>query len=416
VKNNYSEDMSPTGSPKKSKTLGGTPRRARQANLQLVLEALRTHGPSSQRTVSRVTGLPPATINNVVQSLRSEGLADIRWINGREALVTLIAKQGTIVSLQVAPDLVHGALFSFDAGARFEVSLSTPGTNDRNRSRPKMVLEAVRTVAKQAGVEVQQLSGVSIAMQAPIDSASGAIASWASTRFPGWKDVPLRSFFEGQLGVPVSAENDANLGALAEWTWGAGRGTKDFLYIGCSEQIGGGLVLGGHLHRGGNGMAGEIGHMVLDPTGPVCFCGNRGCLSTLASERAVLLALEASHSPKRSLMEVIDGALSGDPACQRVLFEAGRHLGRAAANAAKLLAPSMIAIGGILGRSGPLVFDGLLSSVEVNNLKAVSPSIQFVSGQITEDATLLGGVASMLSQLGPGISELPEWMHKSSPK
>src|SRR5262249_42240912 len=158
----------------------------------------------------------------------------------------------------------------------------------------------------------------------------------------GWKDVPLATTFEQALGIPVVADNDINLAALAEWTWGVGRGCDDFLYVASGEGIGGGLILGGKVHRGGNGMAGGIGHVVLEPAGVVCHCGGRGCLSTLAAERAILFALRDMEKPKRSLHEVIASARDGDPACQRVLFEAGRHLGRALATVAKVVAPSVI--------------------------------------------------------------------------
>ena len=157
-------------------------------------------------------------------------------------------------------------------------------------------------------------------------------------------------------------------------------------------------------------MAGEIGHMMLEPSGPVCFCGSRGCLTTVTSERSILSALRASGGTQRNLAEVIEAAKEGDPACQRVLYETGRHLGRALASTAKVMAPSMIVIGGLLGRSGSLVFKSLLSSAEVNSLKAVSPSIRFRAAEVTADATLLGGVAAVLEHTGQGASDLSSWM------
>jgi predicted NBD/HSP70 family sugar kinase len=159
-------------------------------------------------------------------------------------------------------------------------------------------------------------------------------------------------------------------------------------------------------------MAGEIGHMVLEQNGPVCFCGSRGCLTMYVSERSILLALEASGATKRSLQEVIKSARQGDAACQRVIHDAGRYLGRALANAAKLLAPSVIAIGGTLGNAGPLLLDSLRSSVEVNSLTAVSPTVQFRTAQIKKDATLYGGVAAVLARVGQGVSAPPEWMKR----
>lgn len=149
--------------------------------------------------------------------------------------------------------------------------------------------------------------------------------------------------------------------------------------------------------------------MVLDAAGPVCFCGSRGCLTTFTSERSILAALE-SGGPRGSLREVIDSARAGDPAARRVLYEAGRHLGHAFANTAKIMSPSVIAVGGELGGAGALVFDGLSSSVEMNSLRAVSPSIRVRAAELGDDATVFGGVAAVLNRLGQGLSVLPEWM------
>lgn len=379
----------------------------RHGSLQQVLDVLRADGPSSQATIARRTGLSPATVNNVVKALRSDGVAEIQPINGREALVGLVSKQGTIVSVRVGVDALHGAVLAFEDGKRHDMHVDVRGDGGSN---PAVVIDLVGSLAEQAGVPVTELAGAAFAVRSPIDRASGAIASWAANRLPGWKDVPLADTFSRALGVPVVVDNDVNLAALAEWTWGVGRGTDAFLYVASGEGIGGGIILDGKVHRGGNGMAGEIGHVVLEPSGAVCHCGGRGCLSTLASERAILLALRELESPKQSLEEVIDSARQGDPACQRVLFEAGRHLGRALASVAKVLAPSAIAIGGTLSTAGALVLDGLWSSIEVNNLRAVSPSIRFLAAQVTADAPVLGGVAAVLADLDQGVSELSEWM------
>ncbi|MCO1368642.1 ROK family transcriptional regulator [Burkholderia multivorans] len=383
-------------------------RGGRGANVQLVLDVLRSDGPSSQAAIARRTGLAPATVNNIIQALRADGVADIQWINGREALVQLVPKQGAIVSVCIGPDAMQGSVFNFAKGVRTNRTRELL-KDDRPGATPEAAIELVRQLASDAGVAVSDLAGVSIAIQAPIDSVSGSIAPWAANRMPVWRNVPIAQVLKDALSVPVVVDNDANLAALAEWTWGTGRGADCFLYVTCSVGIGGGLIIDGKIHHGGNGMALEIGHIVIEQTGPVCFCGSRGCLSTLASERSILAALQGSESPKRSLVEVIESAKDGDPACQRVLYEAGRNLGRALANMSKILAPTVVAVGGMLSEAGPLVFDSLHSSIEENNVPAFCPSIKFKRALIV-DATTLGGVAAVMSELGQGVSELPGWM------
>ncbi|MDQ4490819.1 ROK family transcriptional regulator [Sinomonas sp. ASV486] len=384
----------------------------RQANVRKVLDALRLEGPSSQASLARKTALSPATVNNIVRRLREDGQAEVRPVNGRESLVALVSTQGAVASIQVNVGSVHGALFDFARGLRFEGQVDLEEGTDQEGGSPELVADLVRSLAAEAGLGLADLDGVAVAMQGPISTSSGTVMSWARRQLPKWEGVAIETVLEKELGVPVLAENDANLGALAEWTWGAGKGSSEFLYVACSAGIGGGFVLDGNIYRGSDGMAGEIGHMVIEPNGPVCFCGSRGCLNTFASERSVLLALRGYSGTMRSLAEVIDSARRKDPACQRVLFEAGRYLGRALANTAKAMAPSVVAIGGELASAGPLVFDSMRSSVELNSLMAASPSIRFRQARLGDDATLLGGVAAVHKKLGQGASSLPGWMVK----
>lgn len=383
----------------------------RQTNVTRVLDALRTDGPSSQAALARRTGLSRATINNIIKGLRVDGVAEVQPVNGRESVVTLASSQGAVVCVQITVKSLRTALFDFGRGARHDVVVRLG--QDSPGGDPDAVIAMVRELIAAHGLTSADLTGVAVSVQGPLARVSGAITSWARLDLPGWENVPVADVLMKALDVPVIAENDANLAALAEWTWGAGRGSADFLYAMCSSRIGGGLVLDGRIYRGGDGLAGEIGHVVVAQNGPVCQCGSRGCLTTFTSERSILAMLEnGAGLSRQSLREVIDSARNGDPACVRVLFEAGRYLGSAFANIAKVTAPSVIAIGGLLGAAGPLVFDGLNSSVEINSMRAASPDIQLRPAEIGADATLFGGVAALLDHLGLGVSTLPEWMKK----
>lgn len=384
----------------------------RRGNMQLVVEALRLDGPSSQAALARRTQLSPATVNNIVKSLRSQGVAEIEPVNGRESLVTLVSHQGVFATVEVNVTSARATVFDFARRARHEAVEQYGLDVDGEGGSPEQAMRLLREAAVTAGVETGELDGIAVAMQAPVARETGAITSWARMQLPAWTDLPIEQSFEEAFGVPVIAENDANLAALAEWSWGAGRGAAEFLFVMCSAGIGGGFVLDGKIYRGGDGLAGEIGHLVLDPNGPMCFCGSRGCLTTFASERSILHALESANGARNSLAEVVADAWRGDPACRRILYEAGRALGRAFADIAKIMAPSVIAVGGVLAEAGPLVFDGLRSSVEMNSLRAVSPAIQFRSAQLKADATALGGLAALLAKVGQGASTLPGWLHE----
>lgn len=387
--------------PKKSTRIGrNTPDPRRSINVERVLEALRVDGPSSQAGLARKTGLSAATINAIVRDLQLQGTAEIRPLNGREGVVTLVAGTGVFLALEVSAHAVHGAVFDFSGRHR-------GGSVVDDRSDVAAALAIVDDLTTSVPGEVD---GIAVAIQAPIDSRTGAITEWCNSRLPGWADVRLNDTFDRAIGQRVVVDNDSNLAALAEWTWGVGRGVDDFLYLRASSGVGGGVIINGSIYHGGNGMAGDMGHVAIDASGEVCYCGSRGCLTTLVSEQAIVDAVRTSPGVKSNLRDVIDAARRGDAACQRVLAEAGEHLGRALANAAKVLAPSVIAVGGELGSAGPLVFNGLRSSIELSNLRAGSSPPKIEAAAIGPDAALLGGLIAILAASGKGMSELEPWM------
>ena len=124
-------------------------------------------------------------------------------------------------------------------------------------------------------------SAIGISFGGPVDYQSGVVR--LSHHVPGWELVPLQQLFSHAFQAPVRVDNDANVAGLGEWRFGAGRGVADLLYVTVSTGVGGGWILDGRPYRGAAGLAGEIGHTVVDPNGPLCLCGKRGCVERLAS-------------------------------------------------------------------------------------------------------------------------------------
>ena len=198
-----------------------------------------------------------------------------------------------------------------------------------------------------------------------------------------------------ELELDVSVENDANLAALAETVWGAGRGCSNLLYVKISTGVGGGLILGGRLYRGHAGTAGEIGHTTVAETGPICRCGSRGCLETFAGADAILEPLRRRHGADLTIRQVVAFAEAGDAGCQRVIADAGVALGRAIADACILLAPEQVVIGGDLARAGDLLLDPIRAAVSRATIGAVR-EIPVTTGTLGERADVLGAVALVL--------------------
>ena len=195
--------------------------------------------------------------------------------------------------------------------------------------------------------------GIGLGVPGPIDVGTGVLGSTAI--LPGWAGTNPREELAARTGVPVHVDNDANLGALGEQVWGSGRGVEDLAYIKVASGVGAGLVINGQIYRGPGGTAGEIGHITLDESGPVCRCGNRGCLETFTAARYVLPLLHSSHGTGLTMARVVRLAREGDPGCRRVIADIGRHIGSGVAKLCNLLNPSRVVLGGDLAEAGELV-------------------------------------------------------------
>ena len=167
-----------------------------------------------------------------------------------------------------------------------------------------------------------------------------------------------------RLDLPVTVDNDANLGALAEVSLGAARGLTDVIYVMVSSGIGSGLILGGRLHRGATGFAGELGHVYVVEKGAVCRCGNRGCLETVASTDALLELLRPTHGPGFTLAQMIELLAAGDRAANRVVYDGGRAIGRVLAGFISLLDPQAIILGGELSAAGEPLLNGIRDAID----------------------------------------------------
>jgi predicted NBD/HSP70 family sugar kinase len=190
----------------------------------------------------------------------------------------------------------------------------------------------------------------------------------------------------------VFVDNDANLGALAELRTGAARDASQAVYVAASHRIGAGLVLDGDVFRGASGTAGEIGHVTIDENGPICRCGNRGCLETFAGAQHLLEMLRGSHGTL-TLRDVIRLALDDDAGCRRAVADAGRHIGVALANLCNLFNPSMIVVGGELAAAGELLLAPLRDAVARCALPTTADTVEIVASELRGEAEIRGAVA-----------------------
>jgi glucokinase len=217
-----------------------------------------------------------------------------------------------------------------------------------------------------AGQTDRILQGIGIGCTGPVYPALGTVGEVEFLR--GWEGADLVEPLESEFGVPVALENDADAAALGEWAWGAGRGTQKFILVTVGTGIGAGLVLDGQLYRGADGSHPEIGHHVIDPSGPPCSCGAHGCWESLASGPAMERWAQAHHPRGAwlSAYRLCTDAESGDSLAQVAVQRTAVYLGLGLANLVTLFTPDMIALSGGLLKSRHLFMPKIEETIRTN--------------------------------------------------
>jgi len=271
------------------------------------------------------------------------------------------------------------------------------------------VKKAIRMVLSQTKTPLSRISAIGVGAPGPMLYKQGIIIN--PPNLPGWKKVNLRKILQREFRKPVFIDNDANAAALAEFRFGAGRGTKNMVYLTISTGIGGGIIIDKKLYRGGIGGAGEIGHMIIQINGPKCGCGNRGCLEALASGKAMAeLARELVKINKRSLIyKLAEGKIkkitaitiekaskARDRLALSIINEIGRRLGTGIANIINILEPDKVVIGGGLSSIGKPLFTSIRKTAKELSLEPGRSSTKIVPAKFKREAGIRGAVALCL--------------------
>jgi predicted NBD/HSP70 family sugar kinase len=371
-----------------------------RANLERVVRAVRIAGSLTQAEIARTTGLSAATVSNIVRELKDNGTVEVTPTSagGRRARsVSLSGDAGIVVGVDFGHSHLRVAVGNLAHQVLAEESepIDVDASASQGFDRAERLVERLISVT---GFRREKVIGMGLGVPGPIDVETGVLGS--STILPGWAGTNPREELASRLGVEVHVDNDANLGALGELVWGSGRGARDLAYIKVASGVGAGLVIDGQIYRGPGGTAGEIGHITLDESGPVCRCGNRGCLETFTAARYVLPLLHSSHGPDLTMPEMVRLARSGDLGCRRVVADVGRHVGSGVANLCNLLNPSRIVLGGDLAEAGELVLGPIRDSVSRYAIPSAARRLTVVPGALGGRAEVLGALALVLSEMG----------------
>jgi predicted NBD/HSP70 family sugar kinase len=373
----------------------------RRANLALVLRDVADRGPLSRARIASGTGLNKTTVSSLVAELIDTGLVaetgdDERPGNiGRPAQTVQLNPDGALsLGLEIHFDYLSVCATDLSGAVRYERELAI----GNRASDPEIVLDRIAALTREALVAADELGvpavGVTLAGPGLVDTGSGVLVSSPDL---GWSNVPIVEMLAKRLdrpGISIHADNESNLGALAELWAGAGKQLRNFIYVSSPHGVGAGIVLQGELYRGAHGFAGEIGHVTVDPDGPLCTCGNRGCLAMLVGEDA-LMAVAAEHGIEADSGRTAASALgerirAGDVRTLASVERIGQWLGIGLAGTVNVLDPEALVLGGCLGELAPWLERPLRDAFAVGTL---ADACEILASTLGDSAAVRGAAA-----------------------
>ncbi len=375
----------------------------RDLNRSTVLNTILAKGPISRAALAQSIGLSPASITNLTAELLEQGLI-LETKHGessggrRPILLEINPNGGFVIGIKLTEKQVIGALT--DLSAEVLSNQITPLAGTEPAQIVGYVSESVVDLLSEADVSRSRLRGVGVGMAGVVDTERGISRQHP---FFGWRDVPLGAMLRERLGTLVHIDNDVNALTLAELLYGAGQGVDDFLTVTIGRGVGLGIVIGGQLYRGARGAGGEFGHIVVEPNGPLCDCGKRGCLEALVGERALLReAREAADRdelpPVETIEDLADAGFSGDAIAGEIFANAGRTLGREIANLVNVFNPELILISGEGTRMGDLIFQAMYSAIDEHAMPTLKDDTEVRIDPWGDDAWAVGAASLVLRE------------------
>jgi predicted NBD/HSP70 family sugar kinase len=402
------------------------PRPLASSVLQLIWRERRI----SRAEIARMAGLSRSTVSEIVSELLPTGLvAEIGAgpSRGGRRPIVLEFQDDAYVVLGVEMGANHVCVALTDLRGRVLNWACRPHpVRDDPRGARGVITELCTQSLDPIVAGGIPLAGIGVAAPSPVHPSDPYHLD--RVVMPAWGgDLGLQALADS-FGVPLMVDNDANLGALAERWWGEGREVDNFVYIKLATGIGAGYVLDGEIYRGATGVAGEIGHVAIDPRGKTCVCGLRGCLATMVGAEALLqraaeLAADQpdhpAHGGRLAMSDLLQAALAGDPLTLTVVREAAENLGIAVAGLLNVLNPSLVVVGGDLARLGKLLVDPLEATIQQRTLVTSMKAVEIRTSGLGPQAIAVGAATLILEaaladcQRFPAVSHRPQKSSRS---
>ncbi|MFF6983845.1 ROK family protein [Streptomyces sp. NPDC008343] len=373
----------------------------RRTHEERILSLLRKQGALSRRELGVQSGLSRTTLHDIISGLAASGTVvstaqdSAPRGRGRPAeSVTLNPAAGQAVGIDFARQHVHVAIVN----VAHEIIGSADEAHPADLPWPRRAELAERLIARltESAVTMGSLTGIGVGVVGP-----GTGHEETARRIEAVK-LHLRTRF----GVPVLVDNNTRLAALGESVWGSAEGHQNVVYLRLSHGVGGGLILGGSLHRGAHGISGEFGHITVDPDGPDCLCGGRGCLETVASVNAVTTAYQEAGGRPGGFPALLAAVEDGEPQARELLARVGALTGQVLAGVCNVVGPQLVVIGGELAHFGDAFLHPVEAGLRAHAMPAALHDLRVRAATLGDAGAALGAIALVLHE-SPLLARYP---------
>jgi predicted NBD/HSP70 family sugar kinase len=394
---------------------GGSPARQhalRIHNLALVLQHIADNEPVTRARIAQATSLTKATVSSLVDDLVSARLVtelgpEARGEIGRPGSALALNRTGFVgVGLEINVDYVAVCVTDLVGRVRY---LRTRPRDNRGQSPARVLGRAIRmtqTAMQTAEAEGLTVAGLAVAVPGLVETEQGLLHVAPNLE---WVDVPVAEVLKGRFAPrdpPVMVDNEANLAALGELWYGGHDHLSDFVHISGEIGVGGGIVVGGQLFRGASGFAGEVGHVTVQPDGPRCRCGARGCLEQVAGQEAILRAAGLTGAagtsigqPGGSVAELVARARAGEPRTLQAIEAVGRALGLGVAAMVNMVDPGTVVLGGLYASLEPWLRAPLLEELRERVISQSWTPVRVLASRLGPDAAVRGAAGAVVREV-----------------
>lgn len=391
----------------------------RDMNRSICLDSIRKQGPISQADLAKMLDLQPSTILRIVKDLENEGLiyqsgiGEVSRKGGRKAsLWDLNAKGALAIGVDLGTDHIITVLVDLVGNAIGQIRVECPSDQPYDVIMEQIYESIEKLLSEQSqSIEASRIIGIGVGLPGKVDSNQG-ISRYA-LNFPNWKDVPVAKLLREKFNLPVFIEGDMKLLALGEKWYGAGMDARNILCIGFRRGIGLGIVANNEVYKGSHETSGDIGHVIVDPNGTLCYCGRRGCLEAIASQIAIVNW--AKEYIKRNGTNAFNGVVNSaeEVSIEKIyqlleednflvvnrIKECGRYLGRVLCDLVRVFDPDIMIIGGRILEVNPVFLETVIETFKEEQPSYAKDIPDVLLSKLSDHGVAFGAAVMILSRL-----------------